>query len=241
VGSSIARRIPLASLGVVAGDTLRLARRGAFAYVAGGDQVGYTVDCIFSADSVLLLTPSLQFRVPGAIAAGVPYGTAPTTIGGLPTDVPEDFAVMDTTDVVVPVGATYLFAAADDEYFGDNEDPDGDFGLSIRRLCHGTTDVNPISGPVRPELQLVVSPNPIGSRLRFSWVTPNAGSVEFSVFDVSGRLIREWRREAGDGMSGVEDVSLQRGGPGNAAPGVLFVRMGQDGHVVTEKVVVLSR
>jgi hypothetical protein len=204
-------------------------------------QLRYAVDCVFSVDSMLSFTPTLQFRVPGALVAGVPYVTAPTTIGGLPTDIPEDFAVTDTLDVIVPAGATYLFAAADDEHFGDNEDPDGDFGLSIRRLCHGAIDVNPISGPVRPGLELAVSPNPMGSRLRFNWATPTAGPVEFSVFDVRGRLIREWRREAGDGLSGVEDISLQRGGPGNAEPGVLFVRMGQNGHVVTEKVVFLSR
>ncbi|MEP6667335.1 MAG: T9SS type A sorting domain-containing protein [Nocardioidaceae bacterium] len=232
-----ASRISLSQLNVVAGDTLRLARRGAFAYVPGGEQVGYTLDCVFSADSVLL-GPSSPARVPGAIAAGTPYVTAPTYYRGLATDIPQDFAVTDTFDVVVPGGAKYLFACADDEFYGDNEDPDGDFGLSVLRDCP-TDAVEPFPASVQRRLQLTVSPNPVLSRLRFSWVAPARGPVQFSLFDVNGRLVQQWGRSAEQDLGGIEDISLSSVALGAGVPRVLLVRMAQAGLVTSRKVIVL--
>ncbi|MGH0031346.1 MAG: hypothetical protein ACQGVC_16230 [Myxococcota bacterium] len=59
-------------------------------------------------------------RVPGAIDAGLDTNT-PLTFGHLNwTDIPEDFDVSGTVDVVVPPGARYLFVAPVDNVYSDN-------------------------------------------------------------------------------------------------------------------------
>jgi len=72
---------------------------------------------VFSSTPTLL--PSDQpNRVPGAIdpfgAPGFtpdPYVSAPTLIGGLPTDIPHDFVVRDGDTFILPCNAPYMFIA----------------------------------------------------------------------------------------------------------------------------------
>ena len=56
--------------------------------------------------------------------------TPPTGNGAIPTDIPGDFFIADTT-VTIPAGANFLFFSALDDYFGDNVDPNGDFRVRI--------------------------------------------------------------------------------------------------------------
>ncbi len=86
--------------------------------------------------------------MPGAIDAGPDFVTAPTAVGGLTTDIGQDFAIQanqtgpDFICVVVPAGATHLFVAAPAIYYSDQSDPDGDFGVQIEVVvpCLGDID-----------------------------------------------------------------------------------------------------
>jgi hypothetical protein len=65
-----------------------------------------------------------------------------TYFEGEPTDIPQDFFVSSFFDVFVeiPAGASYLFVAPSDSYWGDNhEDDGGDYGLSIEAVPEPST------------------------------------------------------------------------------------------------------
>jgi hypothetical protein len=72
-------------------------------------------------------------RVPGAIDAGIAVVTWNTLFGNMSTDIPQDFRIANTF-VQVPVGANYLFVAAEDIYYSDNSDPDGDYAVRITQI-----------------------------------------------------------------------------------------------------------
>ena len=124
-----ALKIDLGALGMAGGSTVRLERLGA--YDCGSpcvdDRVG--IIAVFSAGDVLL-APDQRHRVPGAIEADGDVVTASTWSGGLPTDIPEDFAIADTT-IHVPDGATHLLVGTADSLYLDNTDPNGDFAVRI--------------------------------------------------------------------------------------------------------------
>jgi hypothetical protein len=88
---------------------------------------------VFSSSNVLWAQNVLN-RVPGAIDAGIPVVTWNTLYGNLSTDIPQDFRIANTI-VQVPIGANYLFVAAEDIYYSDNSDPDGDYGVRITPLA----------------------------------------------------------------------------------------------------------
>jgi hypothetical protein len=137
--------INLASLGISPGDLLRLRPVGSYQYVSGSYYVNSMI-AVFSSNSVLLAANILN-RVPGAVAAGTPYVTPVTFRGSLPTDIPEDFLILnfnipDETNLVsttnisihVPPGAAYLFVSAKDTRFSDNFDnPANNYGVLIER------------------------------------------------------------------------------------------------------------
>jgi len=91
---------------------------------------------LFSSSNILLASSSVN-RVPGAIDAGTHFVTFPTFFGGIPTDIEQDFLIAATgntltsIDIRVPVGGKFLFVAAHDSFYGDNNDPDGDYMLQI--------------------------------------------------------------------------------------------------------------
>lgn len=66
-----------------------------------------------------LAEPGERFRVRGALAAGVPVTTPPTTSLALPTDIPEDFNATSGC-LTVPAGAAFLYLSVFDDYFSDN-------------------------------------------------------------------------------------------------------------------------
>jgi hypothetical protein len=126
------------SFAVHAGDLLKLQELGDW---QAGEPVHFTdtakdTIAVFSSSSTLLNSFILN-RVPGAIAAGIPFITVPTFFGDLQTDIPQDFLVARTvnpiTSVVVrvPAGAKFLFVAAHDSHYSTNQDPDSDYKVSI--------------------------------------------------------------------------------------------------------------
>ena len=139
-GALAAVPMELIGLGLTAGDTVSLTRLGA--YDCGSpcidDRVGMIA--VFSSSNILLASNQLH-RVPGAIDAGVDIVTAVTNIGGLPTDIPEDFAVLGTgVTVTIPAGAAYVFVVASDSFYGDNTDPNGDFAFDIEKKTPPTAN-----------------------------------------------------------------------------------------------------
>jgi hypothetical protein len=93
------------------------------------------LDAVFSGSATLLSSANLH-RVQNAIDAGTDVFTPNTWLGGSPTDITQDFAVDDGStfsfvELQVPAGASYIFFSVYDSLFGDNGDPNGDFGASI--------------------------------------------------------------------------------------------------------------
>jgi hypothetical protein len=126
----------LSSLGISPGNMIRIERLGFYTPLNPGypDSVRY-LDAVFSGSATLLASSNLN-RVQNAIDAGVDVSTPNTWLGGSPTDISQDFAVDDgntfsSVEVQVPMGATHIFFTVNDSLFGDNGDPNGDFGAQI--------------------------------------------------------------------------------------------------------------
>ena len=125
----------LADFGLAPGQTVCAQAVGDFYAEPGvlASASGYPlITAIFSADDVLLAADQ-RARVAGAVDTDDDVTTVETRYGQLATDVAEDF---DATGgcVTVPDGARYVFLAAFDGYYADNEDAlvDGRaFGLAV--------------------------------------------------------------------------------------------------------------
>jgi hypothetical protein len=126
--------IELVSLGLIAGDAVRLTQLGDFDCGPPCTDSNVGMIAVFSSTTALL-AGSQAHRVPGALAAGTDFVTPVTFVGALLTDIPEDFAVLGTgVTVNIPIGATHLFIAARDILYHDNTDPDRDFGVRIEQV-----------------------------------------------------------------------------------------------------------
>jgi hypothetical protein len=125
--------LPLTTIGVLPGQTLRTHGLGDMDNGPASDSVLSLIG-VFSSSTVLL-PPSMQHRVPGAVEAGADFVSAATFTGALPTDIPEDFRVATSVQlewfVEVPAGAAYLFIGNHDSQWFDNSDPDGDLGVQL--------------------------------------------------------------------------------------------------------------
>src|SRR5215472_1633203 len=125
--------IPLASLGIRAGDTITIQTQGdfSFCFPSGCPEIQGTACGVFSSNARLLPAHNLH-RVVGALPVTAdfvsPCVTAPTLFGQIPTDIPEDFYI-DGSSMTVPNGAHYLFVAVADIFYGDNADPNGNFAV----------------------------------------------------------------------------------------------------------------
>lgn len=137
---SVPNSIPIAlgDLGISGGEFIQLERVGAYydgAYGYGDGintlslQTSTEMIGVFSSSNVLY-DPNVLNRVPGAIDAGLPVVTWNTYFGNMSTDIPQDFRIANTI-AQVPLGANYLFVAAEDIYYSDNSDPDGDYAVRI--------------------------------------------------------------------------------------------------------------
>jgi hypothetical protein len=121
--------IDLSSLGLVAGDQIRLERLGDYSIRVNDPETSTAMIAVFSSINVLL-GPQSRNRVPGSINAGLNFVTQPTIANSLETDIPDDFFVASLT-VRVPVGARYLFVGTPDPYAGDNGDVDANFAIRL--------------------------------------------------------------------------------------------------------------
>jgi len=127
--------LSLASLGIFPGTTINVLQVGGFSFFSTGvNDVSTNTCAVFSSSSVIL--PYSGFantsRVPGAIAAAWPGYVFPVT----GSDIPEDTTIDFNTNpfgltVVVPAGAAFMFFSSVDSVYGDNTDPNGDYGVII--------------------------------------------------------------------------------------------------------------
>ena len=130
--------VDLASLGLSPGEVIRIRTAGDYLYGSSAPGAGSTAIAVFSSSNVVL-PATVANRVPDAIQCSLPaYVTAATSLGGLPTDVPFDWAAGPSwVDVQIPgtgpTAARYLMVGVDDSYWGDNSDPEGDLAIIIAR------------------------------------------------------------------------------------------------------------
>ncbi len=129
--------ISLAELGAAPGDTLRLERTGTYSdltTLVDGAQTALTG--IFSSDAEVL-GAGARFRVPGAIDAGPDVQTGflgcilPLVCDLISTDVPQDFRIGPSLDVVVPAGAAFLIVAPLPPSYIWQDDSGFGFGVDV--------------------------------------------------------------------------------------------------------------
>lgn len=117
--------VDLIAAGFAPGQTVLLQRLGSYNDFGGPIPNAFGLTGVFSSSNVLLPWPLLN-RIPGAIDAGTDWTSAPTQIGGINTDIAEDFEIdnmagtMGPLLITIPIGAQYIFAAAQDNYYTDN-------------------------------------------------------------------------------------------------------------------------
>lgn len=129
--------ILLADYGVSPGDVVCGRAVGDFYTEPGvlASSRGYPqITAVFSASDVLL-APAQRDRVAGAIDTTEDVTTLATAYDGLETDIDED---IDATGgcMTVPDGARYVFLAAYDAFYADNEDANAGgqpFGLLLKK------------------------------------------------------------------------------------------------------------
>lgn len=129
--------------------------------------------------------------MPGAIDAGVHDVTGGTWPGNEPTDIPEDFLISgpprSSITVVIPPGATHLFVTPADIYYRDNEDPDGDFAVTITVVS--TASAGGATAGMRA-LALAAYPNPFRAATSVAFQLDEPASVQLTIHDVGGRRVR---------------------------------------------------
>ncbi len=120
-----ANAIDLNANGFFAGQTVLLKRVGSFNHLGGPTPIDFGLSAVFSSNNVIL-PPTLSNRIPGALAAGPGWVSPVTLIGGVPTDISEDFMVDNSTGtangiiLTIPAGAQYIFCTGHDNFFSDN-------------------------------------------------------------------------------------------------------------------------
>ena len=118
--------VSLADLRYQPGDRICFRVEGDFSlvedYWASERGDGY-LTAVFSSSDTLRDSDRLD-RVPGAIDAGDDVFTLDTERNGLDTDIREDFRADDVC-LTVPDDAEYVFFAAFDSLYGDNDNIDG--------------------------------------------------------------------------------------------------------------------
>ena len=108
----------LTMLNILPGDILQLEQLGDFDCGTPCVDDRTAMIGLFSGSTTLLSGDQLH-RVPAAVKAGQDFTTRLTNFGSLPTDIAEDFRIIDTI-VVTPLGSTHLFIAAHDSLYQDD-------------------------------------------------------------------------------------------------------------------------
>jgi hypothetical protein len=143
--------IDLSSLSFVVspGDLIHLTVAGGFS-LNGGVGDNHTQTAAVFSSTAILLDSSQADRIPDALfpafviqPEAYPFVTPPTYYWGQATDIPQDFAIstgqtFNGVTVQVPNKAKYLFIAAIDDYYADNSDPNGDYGVNISPVTVAT-------------------------------------------------------------------------------------------------------
>ena len=183
-------KVGLAARSIQPGDRLHLQRLGAFSYHRPSAEIGTNLMGLFSSTDVVLADQCPLQRVPGAIDAGTDVFTpltnfnAPCSTGRV-TDIAQDFTIDNEVPgntsaiVVVPVGANFLMIGSNDEFFGDNTDANGDFGVRITNCGDGTASVIPAATAActASTVVMVAQADGCGSSFQWQYDDPNvAGS-----------------------------------------------------------------
>lgn len=108
--------ITLRAIGMNPGDRLRLTEIGSLFYQGAGGPTSSEMIAVFASSTGTFLPPG-----PGAPVNFV--STRPTFPNGLPTDIPEDFAIpTNGVEVIVPTGATAILFGTNSSFWSDNFD-----------------------------------------------------------------------------------------------------------------------
>jgi Ca2+-binding RTX toxin-like protein len=140
--------ISLSKLGLSEGALITLGPRGDF----GGAFAN-------TADNTTSLV-AMFFDASGKPLAAEPRPEITTAVqtSGAATDVTQDFSISSglintgrTTWMVIPQGAASIGFSVNDSFFGDNTDPDNDFGVAIGRADKSTDGNDLIYGSSKPD------------------------------------------------------------------------------------------
>ena len=127
-GAKAATTVTLSSLSLVAGDVMTLTRSGAYQFASNSTDVTSNMVAVFLDAQGARVAPEVYART-----------TTQTQTSGLASDVPQDFDVAaGVTRVVVPVGAVSIAFSVRDSLFGDNTDPNNDFGVILSKWANNT-------------------------------------------------------------------------------------------------------
>lgn len=172
--------IDLASRNIQPGNRIHLQRLGAFSYHPSLTEFGTNLMGVFSNSNQIVSNQCALHRVINAIDAGVDVVTPLTALNapcttGRETDIPQDFTIDNEVPgntsavVTVPASATYLWISANDEYFSDNADSNGDFGVRITDCGNGTASVIPAITQACTASTVVMIANAGGCGSSFQW------------------------------------------------------------------------
>lgn len=172
--------INLANRGIAAGDRIHLQRLGMFSYHAPTPDTGTNLMGVFSNSSQIISDQCALARVVTPIDAGVDVITPLTALNtpctnGRVTDIPQDFTIdnevpgQSSTVITVPPNATYLRIGANDEYFSDNADANGDFGVRISFCGDGTASVIPATTQACTASTVIMIAKAGGCGSSFQW------------------------------------------------------------------------
>ena len=127
-GAKAATTLTLSDLGMVAGDVMSLSRSGAYQFGSNSSDITSNMVAVFLDAQGARVAPEVYART-----------TTQVQTSGDVTDVPQDFDVAaGVTRVVVPAGAVSIAFSVRDSLFGDNTDPNNDFGVVLSKWTNNT-------------------------------------------------------------------------------------------------------
>lgn len=127
-GAKVATTLTLSDLGMVAGEVMSLTRSGAYQFGSNSTDMTSNMVAVFLDAQGARIAPEVYART-----------TTQAQSSGDVTDVAQDFDVAaGVTRVVVPAGAVSIAFSVRDSFFGDNTDPNNDFGVILSRWTNNT-------------------------------------------------------------------------------------------------------
>jgi Ca2+-binding RTX toxin-like protein len=167
-----ATRVSLSAFGARPGDAIALSYSGDFKWALqnAGDEASGMI-AVFVDDAGRRIASD----GPGIVSS-------PQNEGGGATDIPQDFGLLTTPTVVtIPAGATGILFSSNDSYFGDNSDPDNDYGVTLARF-------GPDTGLLKFDIPVK------------SWIAEASGDYRYSGgYTVNGLKVNGSARVAADG------------------------------------------